>query len=85
VPLSFRERGLAALEAAGEALGHLDGRFLVPALVLQLGGLGLRAVVWRNVLAAAYPDRRVPLVSVAGAYAAGVGLNGFLPGGQARW
>jgi uncharacterized membrane protein YbhN (UPF0104 family) len=79
VPLSFLERGLAALEAAGEELAHLDGRFLVPALALQLGGLGLRAVVWRNVLAAAYPDRRVPLVSVAGAYAAGVGLNAFLP------
>jgi hypothetical protein len=51
----------------------------VPALALQLAGLGLRGVVWRNVLAAAYPDRRIPLAPVAGAYVAGVGLNAFLP------
>lgn len=79
MPVNFLERGLAALEAAGDQLAHLDARFLVPALALQLGGLGLRAVVWRNVLAAAYPDRPVPLASVAGAYAAGVSLNAFLP------
>jgi hypothetical protein len=77
--VSVLERGLAALEAAGEQLAQLDGRFLLAALALQLGGLGLRGVVWRNVLAAAYPDRRVPLAPVAGAYAAGVGLNAFLP------
>lgn len=77
--MDFLERGLAALEAAGDQLAHLDARFLVPALALQLGGLGLRAVVWRNVLASAYPDRQVSLASVAGAYVAGVGLNAFLP------
>jgi uncharacterized membrane protein YbhN (UPF0104 family) len=77
--VSVLERGLETLEAAGEQLAQLDGRFLLPALLLQLGGLALRAVVWRNVLAAAYPDRRVPLAPVAGAYAAGVGLNAFLP------
>jgi uncharacterized membrane protein YbhN (UPF0104 family) len=75
----FLERGLEALEAAGDQLAQLDGRFLLTALVLQLAGLGLRAVVWRNVLAAAYPDRRVPLSSVAGSYVAGVALNAFLP------
>jgi uncharacterized membrane protein YbhN (UPF0104 family) len=75
----FLDRGLDALSAAGDQLSQLDARFLLPALVLQLAGLGLRAVVWRNVLAAAYPNRRVPLASVAGAYAAGVGLNAFLP------
>ena len=78
--MDFLERGLAALEAAGDQLAHLDARFLVPALALQLGGLGLRAVSSRrNVLAAAYPDRRVSLASVVGAYVAGVGLNAFLP------
>lgn len=30
-------------------------------------------------LAAAYPDRRVPVASIAGAYAAGVALNAFTP------
>jgi uncharacterized membrane protein YbhN (UPF0104 family) len=68
-----------ALEAAGEQVAALDGRFLLAALVLQLGSLGLRAVVWRNVLAAAYPDRPVPLASVAGSYAVGVALNAFVP------
>ena len=72
-------RGMDALEAAGEQVAALDGRFLLAALVLQLGSLGLRAVVWRNVLAAAYPDRPVPLASVAGSYAVGVALNAFVP------
>lgn len=75
----FLGRGLDAIEAAGEQLAALDARFLFVALALQLGSLGLRAVVWRNVLAAAYPDRRIPLASVAGSYAVGVALNAFLP------
>jgi uncharacterized membrane protein YbhN (UPF0104 family) len=75
----FLERGIDALEAAGAQLADLDGRFLLIALILQLAGLGLRAVVWRNVLAAAYDDQRVPIAPVAGAYVAGVALNAFLP------
>lgn len=54
-------------------------RFLALALVLQLATLGFRALTWRNVLAAAYPDRKIPVVSVGCAYAAGVALNAFLP------
>jgi uncharacterized membrane protein YbhN (UPF0104 family) len=77
--VSFLNRGIEALQAAGDQLAQLDGRFLLLALALQLGNLGFRAVIWRNVLAAAYPDRRVPLASVAGSYAAGVALNAFLP------
>ncbi len=77
--MRFVERGLEALQAAGEQLVALDGRFLLAALVLQLGSLGLRAVVWRNVLAAAYPEQRIPLTPVAGSYAAGCALNAFLP------
>jgi hypothetical protein len=77
--VSFVDRGIEALEAAGSELAHLDGRLLLAALILQLAGLGLRALVWRNVLAAAYPDRNVPVAPVAGAYAAGVGMNAFLP------
>jgi Lysylphosphatidylglycerol synthase TM region len=77
--LNLFDRGLEAVNAAAEQLTHLDGRFLLPALVLQLTGLGLRALTWRNVLAAAYPDRPVPVASVAGSYLAGVALNAFLP------
>ena len=73
------DRGLDALAAATDQLSGLDGRFLLPALLLQLANLGLRGAVWRNVLAAAYPHRRVALASVTGAYLAGVALNAFLP------
>jgi uncharacterized protein (TIRG00374 family) len=34
---------------------------------------------WRNVLAAAYPEQRVPFRSVYGAYISGVGVNSILP------
>ena len=83
--MTLAENSLDALAAAGERLAGLDGRFLLLALVLQLANLGFRAIVWRNVLAAAYPDIRVPLLPVAGAYAAGVALNAFVParGGEA--
>jgi uncharacterized membrane protein YbhN (UPF0104 family) len=77
--LNLFQRGLDAIEAAAQQLADLDGRFLLPALLLQLTGLGLRATVWRNVLCAAYPDRRVPFASVTGAYLAGVAVNAFVP------
>lgn len=71
---------IAATLAAGvDRVEALDARFLVPALVLQLGSLALRSLVWRNVLAAAYADRHVPVVSVAASYAAGSALNAFTP------
>lgn len=63
----------------------LDPRYAVLALALQLAHLGLRALAWRGVLAAAYPQARLPVFSVACAYTAGVALNAFLParGGEA--
>jgi uncharacterized membrane protein YbhN (UPF0104 family) len=36
-------------------------------------------MAWRNVLAAAYPDRRVARVPILGAYLAGVGVNALVP------
>lgn len=62
-----------------ERAQELDGRFLALALVLQLATLAFRALAWRNVLASAYPDRRIPVFSVGCAYAAGVALNAFVP------
>ncbi|HET7856535.1 MAG TPA: lysylphosphatidylglycerol synthase domain-containing protein [Gaiellaceae bacterium] len=71
---------IATTLAAGMAhVEDLDARFLLPAVALQLGSLVLRSLVWRNVLAAAYADRRVPVVSVAASYAAGSALNSFTP------
>jgi len=77
--LNLFQRGLDAIEAAAQQLADLDGRFLLPALLLQLTGLALRALVWRSIVAAAYPDRRVPVMSVTGSFLAGVALNAFLP------
>lgn len=73
------------LDSAVDQVAHLDARFLVAALVLQLVALCCKIVAWRNVLAAAFPERRVPFHSVGCSYAAGMGLNAFLParGGDA--
>jgi hypothetical protein len=67
------------LAAAAERVHDLDWRFLVAALTLQLATLACRAGAWRNVLAAAYPQQRLPVVSLGCAYAAGVALNAYLP------
>lgn len=65
--------------------GDLDLRFVVLALVLQLTVVGLRALAWRNVLSAAYPQQRVGYWGIGAAYAAGMALNAFVParGGDA--
>jgi glycosyltransferase 2 family protein len=68
-----------ALEDAAGRVGALDGRYLAAALLLQLATLAMRALAWRGALAAAYPARRLPLVSLGCAYAAGVALNAYLP------
>jgi uncharacterized membrane protein YbhN (UPF0104 family) len=65
--------------AAAQRIPELDGRFLALALGLQLATLAFRALAWRGVLAAAYPQQKVPLFSVGCAYAAGVAANSFLP------
>ena len=68
-----------AVDSAAAQIAELDTRFLLPALVLQLVALALRAFAWRGVLAAAYPGRRMPLASVGTAYVTGVALNAFTP------
>jgi uncharacterized membrane protein YbhN (UPF0104 family) len=56
-----------------------DPRLALVALAFHLSNVGLRSLAWRNVLRAAYPDRRVPLLGIAGSYAAGMALNSFVP------
>ena len=68
-----------AVDSASDRFGQLDSRYLLPALGLQLLTLLFRALAWRGVLVAAYPGRRIPVPTVAGAYAAGVALNAFTP------
>ena len=76
---------LESLETAAGRFVALDLRFVVLALGFQLGNLALRSFALRNVLAAAYPEKRISPWTVAGAYAAGVAVNAFAParGGEA--
>jgi uncharacterized membrane protein YbhN (UPF0104 family) len=74
--------------AAGDVIdrfGGVDPRLVIAALSLHVANHLLRSVAWRNVLSAAYPTARVPLLGVASAYALGVALNAVLParGGDA--
>lgn len=56
-----------------------DPRLALLALTLHLANIAFRSLAWTNVLRAAYPDRRVPLLGIAGAYTAGMALNSFVP------
>ena len=67
------------MAAAAERVQELDWRFLALAVTLQLAALACRAVAWRNVIAAAYPEQRIPVFSLGCAYAAGMALNAYLP------
>jgi uncharacterized membrane protein YbhN (UPF0104 family) len=76
------------MSALHDVAGHLAGvepQLAALALAFHLVNHVLRSAAWRNVLAAAYPDRPVPLLRVASAYAAGVALNAVAParGGDA--
>ncbi len=75
--------GLAA--PAVERLAGADLRLVLLALVLHVINVVLRSTAWRNVLAAAYPDERVPVARVGCAFAAGMALNAVIParGGDA--
>jgi uncharacterized membrane protein YbhN (UPF0104 family) len=68
-----------------EPLMRIDPRWALLALALQLANLACRATTWRNVLAGAYPEAKLPVYRVGLAYAVGCALNGFLParGGEA--
>ena len=79
------DRVFSAVGSVAGPIGSLDGRFVALALGFHALNLVLRSLAWRNALAAAYPEERVPLVGVGAAYAGGVALNGLLParGGEA--
>jgi uncharacterized membrane protein YbhN (UPF0104 family) len=68
--------------SAAEFFRHLSeirwgpfGAALLCLLAMQLA----RAWAWRNVLRAAYPDRRIPFLPLGAAYLAGAGINAVLP------
>jgi uncharacterized membrane protein YbhN (UPF0104 family) len=68
--------------AAAEFFRHLSevkwgtfGLALLCLLAMQL----CRAWAWRNVLRAAYPDKRISFLRLAAAYLAGAGINAVIP------
>jgi uncharacterized membrane protein YbhN (UPF0104 family) len=49
------------------------------ALACLLGMQLARAWAWRNVLRAAYPEKKIPFLPLAAAYLAGAGINAVVP------
>jgi len=60
-------------------LAGVDFRALGVACTFQALRLVVRTRAWRNILQAAYPERRVRWSGVLGAYLGGVGLNAITP------
>ena len=72
-------RVLDATDAFLDRLSAVEPLPLVLAIVCHLLKMACTSMAWRNVLAAAYPEERVPWVPIYGAYVAGVGVNAIVP------
>jgi uncharacterized membrane protein YbhN (UPF0104 family) len=72
----------AFFHAVGVFFHHLAAvrwEALALALACQVAKLLLRAVAWRAIVQAAYPDRKVRYWDAFGAYVAGGGVNAIVP------
>jgi uncharacterized protein (TIRG00374 family) len=72
-------RILDGVDAFLDQLGSVDFLPLALAIGAHLLKMACTSRAWRNVLAAAYPENRVPWVPIYGAYLAGVGINAIIP------
>jgi len=72
-------RILDGVDAFLDQLGSVDFLPLALAICAHLLKMACTSRAWRNVLAAAYPESRVPWISIYGAYLAGVGINAIVP------
>jgi len=68
-----------AVRVFGNDLAAVRWEFLALALALHFVRLVFRALAWRAILSASYPDQRPKFRSVFGAYVAGVGVNSIIP------
>jgi glycosyltransferase 2 family protein len=60
-------------------LSEIDWTAFAIALLFLLGMQLARAWAWRNVLRAAYPDKKISFLRLAAAYLAGAGINAVVP------
>jgi uncharacterized membrane protein YbhN (UPF0104 family) len=72
-------RILDGVNAFLDQLGSVSFGPLALAICCHLLKMACTSRAWRNVLAAAYPEERVPWISIYGAYLAGVGINAIIP------
>ncbi len=72
-------RVLDGVDAFLDQIGSVAFLPLALAIGCHLLKMACTSRAWRNVLAAAYPEERVPWVSIYGAYLAGVGINAIVP------
>ena len=70
---------LNAVESFGGHLARVHWGYLAIAILCHLIKTAAASRAWRNVVAAAYPDRPVPWPDLYGAYLAGVGVNAVIP------
>jgi glycosyltransferase 2 family protein len=68
-----------AVRVFGDHLAAVKWQFLALALGLHFAKLIFRAIAWRTILRASYPEARIKYVSVLGSYVAGVGINSVAP------
>ena len=68
-----------AIHVFWDHLSAVKWEFLMLALGLHAVRLFLRSIAWQAILKAAYPEERLPLRTVLGAYTAGVGINSLAP------
>ncbi len=72
-------RVLDGIDAFLDQLTSVDLFPAVLAILAHIARLACTSTAWRNVLAAAYPDRSVRRLPIFGAYLAGVGVNAIMP------
>ena len=72
-------RVLDGVDAFLDQIGSVAVVPLALAIGCPLLKMACTSRAWRNVLAAAYPQERVPWISIYGAYLAGVGINAIVP------
>jgi uncharacterized membrane protein YbhN (UPF0104 family) len=70
---------IEAVESFGGHLARVHWQYLVIAIAFHILKTAVASLAWRNVVAAAYPNRRVPWPTMYGAYLAGVGVNAVIP------